>query len=291
MGREFRNLSRRNYELKRDELAAAKRSLYFWWWKFLRLSPDYWWLCQQKGKTRDKEFAKTYRDFGDVFDVYGDFDLWWGAHGEGLFAYQLSPPKVNFYDDNEITLRRRRRWYYLVMVPKFFTKTEVLKQLDTLFDRFQPEAFPEELSSRRSMASLQGIRKPVLIEAFKVWCLNAAIQRGKADGSLQQPQRYTQFWIGKTLGLREADGRVKRYDKRKEDCENLAMRVKVNRYLSKVHALIRNVEVGIFPSVRMPEPRRYWTLQQERDLQKAIKDGLWLSPEAASEEITCRFGS
>lgn len=290
MKREFRNLSRRSYELKQDELAAAKRSLYYWWWRYLRLSVDYWWLCQQNGKTRDKTFAKTYSDFGDVFDVYSDFDTWWEANGTRLFAYQITPPKVDYYSEDEFLLRRRENWYHQILVPKFFTKTEILKQIDTLFEGFKPQPFPEELRAIRTVAPLQGVRKSVLIEVHKTWCLNDAIRRAKIAGALINPMRYTQYWMGNALDLRGSESKVKRYSKSQADYENLAMRVKVNRYLSRADMLIKNVEVGIFPSVKPVETRQYWTRKQQMEMQLAVDAGHWISPESRTSGIRKLLG-
>ena len=35
------------YRNEADELRGALESTQRWWWEYLRLSKDYWWVCQQ----------------------------------------------------------------------------------------------------------------------------------------------------------------------------------------------------------------------------------------------------
>ncbi len=57
-------------------------SVYYYWWKFLRLNTDYNDTCNAGG---EGECAALYRDFGDVRD--GDnFQAWWIAIGRELFC-------------------------------------------------------------------------------------------------------------------------------------------------------------------------------------------------------------
>jgi hypothetical protein len=57
-----------------------KQSVYYYWWAFLRLNPDYLKTCEEDGKGR---YAKTYADFGDVRG--DDFWSWWREH-QTLFS-------------------------------------------------------------------------------------------------------------------------------------------------------------------------------------------------------------
>ncbi|MEI6838450.1 MAG: hypothetical protein WCK56_11690 [Alcaligenaceae bacterium] len=287
MNPEFESLTKRRYDSEEALLAAAKRSLYYQWWRYLRLSVDYWWLCQERGKTRDKTFAKVYDDFGDLFDAQTDFDSWWQYRGTLLFAYQVSPPSVCLEEDWEALPFPLNRGYRAVRIPTNLTKTEILGQIDKLFDGYKPEPLSEKIASLRRVAPHHGIRKPVLIDTHRVWCLNDAIERGIADGSLTNSSRYTQNWIGNKLELKKVTKRKGfNFESKRAQYDNLAMRVKVNRYLRNATALIRNAEVGMFPSIQSPTNRKYWTRDQEREMKAAIADGHWRSPESADPQIT-----
>lgn len=60
-----------------------KRSVYYWWWEYLKRSKDYLECCENGGRGK---CAKIYNDFGDVRDK--TFKRWWldGNRGADLFA-------------------------------------------------------------------------------------------------------------------------------------------------------------------------------------------------------------
>lgn len=266
-----------------QEIAAAKRSLYYWWWRYLRLSSDYWWLCEQKGKTSDKAFASVYRDFGDVFE--SNFDEWWSRRGTNIFAYKLDPPRVNWLSLRELEEVGGLDWIYLVKIPKFHTKSEILGQLSNLLADHLPMPYPRTIATDHEVGDLRGIRKQVLIDAHRAWCLNDAVGRAKSAGQLDRPERFTQHWIGGKLGIIPKSEPGKFKSLRVQANERLAVRVKVNRYLSKANLVIKNVEAGIFPVFHpVPEVKR-WTKNQLAEKQDAISSGAWICPESATEEI------
>lgn len=59
-----------------------KCSVYYYWWRFLKLSPAYYKTCRQSGCG---PCAKLYKDFGDIYQTV--FEEWWQAHWN-LFAEQ-----------------------------------------------------------------------------------------------------------------------------------------------------------------------------------------------------------
>ena len=60
-----------------------KRSVYYWWWAYLKRSHEYLACCEAGGKGK---LATLYKDFGDVRG--DDFKAWWreGDRGATLFA-------------------------------------------------------------------------------------------------------------------------------------------------------------------------------------------------------------
>lgn len=63
-----------------SEAEGWQCSVYYYWWKFLRLSKDYENTCEAGG---GEKCAALYLDFGDVRD--DDFQTWWMARGRELF--------------------------------------------------------------------------------------------------------------------------------------------------------------------------------------------------------------
>ncbi len=75
------------------------RSPYYWWWSYLRLSQDYWWVCQLRGAADDVRLADMYDDFGNVYDM--TFEQWWRTRGISLFNEQVALPKVCALDGRD----------------------------------------------------------------------------------------------------------------------------------------------------------------------------------------------
>ena len=293
----YPNLSKGRYPEHVKELAAARRSLYFWWWKYLRLSSDYWWLCQQKGKTTDKAFASVYADFGDVFA--DGFESWWNERGGDIFAYKLDPPRVSVIDKKalfsvgrmppsksfELNHLRDSDEISIVAIPLIYTKSEILSQLSELLKGHLPAPYPQEVSTDYEVGDLRGVRKVALIDSHRVWCLNDAVNREKDGGRLDRPERFTQQWLGRKLSILPKSDAQKFRSTRVEANERLAIRVKVNRYLSKANLIIKNVEIGNFPVFApVPETKR-WTKKQLVEKQAALISGAWTCPESSAEEV------
>lgn len=284
MRRFFPNLSNQKYSQLGLEIAAAKRSLYYWWWRYLRLSDDYWWLCQQKGRTTDKEFAATYKLFGDVF--VKDFGDWWADHGTQVFSYEVDPPKVELITVKEMMYVPPIKWIQPVMIPLHLTKSEILAQLSDLLKDHVPKPLPKSIATGHEVEDLRGVRKQVLIDAHRVWCLNDAINRAKAIGNLDRPERLTQYWIGKELGIEpEPDPSKKVRTLLVEKNERLAIRVKVNRYLTKAANIIANVELGHFPVMASVPARERWSKKQFAEKMEAMAAGQWICPESQAKEF------
>ena len=279
----FPNLTKGAYQLRREETAAAKRSLYYWWWRYLRLSSDYWWLCQLKGDTRDAAFATTYTNFGDVFE--DDFDDWWEKKGTLVFKYKLPPPPIRFIDETTVHKTAAYRGMYKVAIPMHYTKTQIFKQLRELLKDHEPIEIPDRYATAYQVNSIRGMGKKVLIDAHRIWCLNDAIIREKAADRLNRPEKFTQYWIGRKLEITPIADPTKYKSEKVIENERLAVRVKVNRYLSKANLLIRNVEMGKFPCLDVvPEVTR-WTKKQLVEKQEAITNRVWICPESCTEEI------
>lgn len=280
----FPNLSNQRYSHFDLEVKAAQRSLYYLWWRYLRLSEDYWWLCQQKGRTLDKEFAKTYKVFGNIFGV--SFSQWWEQRGAAVFSYKVDPPKVEKFKLKDALFIHNEKWLQPVMIPQHLTKTEILAQIGALFDDHVPKPLPTAVTTENEVEDMRGVRKGVLLDAHRVWCLNDAIERAKATGNLDRPERLTQYWIGKQLGLEPEPNKAKIIRPlQTEKYEMLAIRVKVNRYLTKASNIIANVELGHFPLMSTVSERERWSKNQLVEKLDAIAAGLWVCPESSTKEF------
>jgi hypothetical protein len=65
------------------------RSAYYLWWEFLRRHEGYAKTCSKAGKG---QFAKLYKDFGDVHA--SDFKTWWTTDARGMRLFSEPPAPV-----------------------------------------------------------------------------------------------------------------------------------------------------------------------------------------------------
>lgn len=92
----LKGLPRMRHKTPEMSLAQAQNSVYRWWWEYLRLSKDYWMLCQTSSsaniRTQDEKLRRVYRRFGDIHN--GSFADWWLDRGYRVFSEQVKFPKV-----------------------------------------------------------------------------------------------------------------------------------------------------------------------------------------------------
>ena len=84
----FKGMRQLRYKRQDDMLRDALRSPYYWWWAFLRLSKDYWWVCQRRGAVGDLRLKGMYRDFGNVYEL--TFEEWFLRRGKNLLSEEPS---------------------------------------------------------------------------------------------------------------------------------------------------------------------------------------------------------
>ena len=272
----FPATTRMKYPSRRAEIAAAKRSLYYLWWKYLRLSEDYWWLCRFKGKSLDTDFNETYKKFGDVFA--GAFDDWWLEKGAKLFAYKVKPPSVEWFDENKAYPDFKLN-YKVLLVPKYLNKTDISKQISQLLENHKAARLNKKIRYDITVSDTRGMKRPVLETVYDVWSLNQVLTMHKASGKLARPERFTQYWIGTKLDVMGTKGPKSFVNIESQAKYQLTIRVKVNRYLTKARALIANAELGQFPVVKTVKKRDRWTPKQLIEIQNSRKNEIWLSPD------------
>ena len=136
----------RRFRYKRDELLLndAERSPYYWWWAYLRLSKDYWWVCQRRGIADDIRLRDMYRDFGKVYEM--TFDQWWTKRGVGLFSEQAALPAVRQLDPHDLQLSRELNKHLLLEIPINMTERTIISQVRQLI-RSHPSRVVQRTSS------------------------------------------------------------------------------------------------------------------------------------------------
>ena len=285
----YKGMKRLRYSSSADEIRDAFLSPYKLWRDYLRISKDYWWVCQQKGDTLDTELKAMYEDFGDVYNL--GFNDWWHLKGRELFAEQVKLPAVKQIDDNLSNLSSNPQNHLVVEIPLNLTERTISRQLMKILRAHKDRKITRTSHAKRPLAKLVGIRKRVIKTAHDIWCLNHLVQLAKQEGSdIGLPfNKMTTHQIGVGFRLvrncmpRAGDGIEGGRKKRN------GMKVAVSRMLNRAEALIANAEIGKFPSFEAVEPRVRWTDEQQKALDAALANNEWQPPAVDIENFRKMF--
>ncbi len=215
--------------------SAWQRSVYYWWFEYLRRHDGYALTCKRGGKGK---FSKLFADFGDVHA--GDFKTWWTTDNRGaeLFAEPKSVRELQLVklDDLQGIAADPTVAYVQVPLnlPKRFLKQEFAKLL--LKHHQGKRGVRHARSSKARYPVLGQPNMPALRITLQVYDLR------KAEPNLKLWQ------IGERLRLFQmeqlpaaGDTALTIANKRN------IMAATVSRYLRKAEAMIENVGKGIFP--------------------------------------------
>lgn len=280
-----------------EQVNEASTSIRRWWWEYLRLSKDYWYLCQTCAEgepdTFDETLAQLFRDFGNVHK--GTFEDWWRRTGSALFAERSLPPRVEQITSVESAIAGNRAGKILVEIPLQLTRETVQKQLNEILDRRSDErnALIRQLApnsievakGREITRSLNRLdtstsrypiepvltRLAVVQQAHEVYCLHRElIEKPKALARLgigrdltDHDNKANLFRIGKVYGLSPQNASLAGYadDVAKKTKK---MRSEVRRVLDRAETLLNYVEAGHFAVInedRLPVKPRFSSKQ------------------------------
>jgi hypothetical protein len=270
-----------------DSLAVAKEGVHRWWWEFLRLSKDYWLVCQtsQKGKveTQDKELAKVYKAFGNVYNC--TFDDWWIDRGSWVFREQDQFPKVKEVVRNprERASHKYPAEHVWIDIPLKLSRRTIQRQIGRILDLHEEQRLNNRLEMSTSMFKLNPVqyRLHTLRKMHELHSLHrelvekpAALRAKKKDGAYAK--RADLFRIGKLLQISPSNeslrGAVDEIFKRQN-----RMRASVSRLLKRSELLIANVEQGVFPSFKPVKPQESMRFNSRQlEMHKELEAEWWL---------------
>ena len=134
----LKGFSRLRFKSAEESLDDAKTSVRRWWWEFLRLSKDYWLICQTSKpyriETQDERLADIYRYWGDIYSC--TFEEWWLDRGPSVFMEKEAFPRVK-----EISRKPRERLqtkmledHLWVDIPLKLSKRTIQRQLGKILE-------------------------------------------------------------------------------------------------------------------------------------------------------------
>lgn len=270
----FKGMRRIRYRNDDLLLAHAFCSPHRWWWAYLRLSKDYWWVCQRGGQADDQRLRGMYRDFGKVYEM--TFEQWWSRRGKFLFQEQVGLRRVRRLSRSELELSRPLGDHLLLEIPLNMTERSIIKQVREHL-RQDPDREVRRISTaKRPLTKLVGIRQDVIESAYAVWRTHhqsrderGLVQIGTVQGSKSLYQIGHELRLVRTCMPQLTD------DPQRAARRVNGMKVAVSRMLARARNLIENAAIGVFPCVTpLAEPVFWRTLQRQR-MDEALAQAQW----------------
>lgn len=252
-----------------EELARARVSVRRWWWEYLRLSKDYWLICQTSSslnnpRVADEKMRWIYRKFGNIYSV--DFDTWYRSTGSRIFSEQEALPNVVEIEPDFSNLTETRDGKILIEIPLSLSQATINKKINRILKKHIDERLTNKLEMSKSQFPINPVRYRLhtLQKMHEVWCLHRElIEKPIALGEAED--KYSTkgdlFRIGKVLRLSPSNERLAEDVELNHKRLNI-MRATVSRYLNRANLLIANVEQGTFPVFKKIQKREIFTKKQ-----------------------------
>lgn len=112
---------------KEKLLKAAHDSPYYWWWRFLKLSPVFWYAQKTGLKPINSEVARTLELASDLQSPM--FSSWWQKHGQYLFAEAHAYPEVRLIDVDKFAGHDLYRKSIVLEIPLNITRKKAMSEI------------------------------------------------------------------------------------------------------------------------------------------------------------------
>ena len=237
----FKGMRRLRYKSEGALYEDAIRSPYYWWWAYLRLSKDYWWVCQRNGVADDLRLRDMYSDFGKVYEM--TFEQWWQKRGIRLFNEQVALPAVKPVNPNDLQLSRELERHLLLEIPLNLTERTIISQVRALIRQHPARGVDRQSSAHRKLAKLKGLRQDVIESAYAVWRVHHQSRDGRQVERVGQAKGAKSLYqIGKELRLVKSCMPAATDDQIRSAKRVNGMKVAVSRMLTRANNLIENDE-------------------------------------------------
>jgi hypothetical protein len=220
-----------------EELAKARNSHIYWWFKCLQASEEYLACCRAEGRGK---LSDIYSDFGNVDGIM--FPSWWMKQGRKLFAEEEPLQNVRKISDIDVLAKLNLRDDRLIIeVPLRLRKITAIRQINKLLKEAhgdQPIDIWKVSSARR-----QRIKSKIRMSTVELLL--------KLNLLRQRHPELKLYELGKRAGV-ELDlmARTIDFENISDEMEKRRMTIAVSRYLKQAEHLIDNAAKGIFPKIK-----------------------------------------
>lgn len=213
--------------------SSWKRSVYYWWWAYLRKNVDYLECCANGGKG---SLSSLYQDFGDVRD--NSFKDWWmaGDRAIRLFAEPLAVDTVRLISQvDEVPSQSSG---LTIFFPLNFPKRFLKKRFDEILSKHHTQKRGQQYA-KTSKAKYQFEGQPNI----------PALALAMVVYEYRQANPQKKLWeIGNEISGVLRTQKIRAQDDRHTlNYKKRVLAIAVKRYLRRAEDSIRRVGMGLSP--------------------------------------------
>ncbi len=279
-----KSLASFKYANRAAHLSHARECVLRWWWEYLKLSKDYWLLCQTcspgRPETTDKRLARVFKFFGNIHEE--SFDKWWVTTGYLLFAEIDGPAEVRLHLPGRPLTPQNNWGSLLVEIPLSLSKKTITERIHEILKEHEEQRPDSWLAASKAEFPVNPVRfrVPTLKTTHKIFCLhqNLIIRPRLILGEDYEVPDI--FQLGKLSEVCEGNTRLGQSSDVNAKKKN-RVRATIGRYITRANLLIQNVEIGVFPVFKPAEVQKRFTAKQLKHFHQ-FEEG-WLSLKLGSE--------
>lgn len=230
-----------------EELKEAKDSLGYWWYRTLKESVAYQECCLAGGVG---DLFETYRNFGDIFNEYSEFDKWWFERGRKLYQLRKASPKVKKVEDYKDYRRASEKDNVLILeIPLSLRKETSIRDVRKLINEAHQSMYGDKVVDifKEADAVLKFNKSKIRMTTIETLLNIHRIRMRRPKATLYEIAEIAK--VDPDIYVRLGDKTDLNDEVRAEDFKR-RMTIAASRYVKQAENLIYNAERGIFPSIK-----------------------------------------
>ena len=219
-----------------EELAKARSSHAYWWFKCLQASDEYVACCRTGGGGKLKDI---YSDFGNVDGVM--FSSWWMKIGRRLFAEEQPLREVRqIASEDDLGTLRIKDDRLILEVPLKIRKITAIRQINKLLKAVHTNQTVDIWAA--STARRQRIKSKVRMATVDLLLKLHSLRKRHPEMTLFELGKRAEIDLDLLARTTEGEAITEAMERRR-------MTIAVSRYLKQAQHLIGNAAMGIFPKI------------------------------------------
>jgi hypothetical protein len=226
-------------KLKLSDASLWQRSVYYWWWEYLRRNELYRQVCEKKGHVTNGNLKRLYADFGNVHNV--SFYEWWseGRRGAELFANPRHHATVEVLQAGSVVTCDER--LIAISLPLTLPKRFLKKKVDAILNAQHPSKRGVQYA-KQSQAKYVYWAQPNVASLRSTLAVYDAITHSKLE-SKKRP-----YWqIAVDLNLAASSHPSDKDSSSVLTAKKVVLSATVGRMYKRALKMIDNAGKGVFP--------------------------------------------